>query len=76
MASFKASTPHANPPRFLRFVIFFGVLYRETLSNMIDYTKHLLAERRTHPRHDFLGTLVNARPQPGSRYQPADSVVP
>jgi cytochrome P450 len=51
------------------FVDFFNVLpisvattrrMTRSASAMIDYTKRLLAERRTHPRDDFLGTLVNA----------------
>jgi cytochrome P450 len=32
----------------------------QSAAAMIDYTKHLLAERRTHPQDDFLGNLVNA----------------
>ena len=32
----------------------------QSAAAMIDYTKHLLAERRTNPRGDFLGTLVHA----------------
>ena len=30
-------------------------------TEMIDYTKRLLAERRANPRDDFLGTLANAK---------------
>jgi len=32
---------------------------------MRDYTRHLLVERRTNPRDDFLGTLVNAANKEG-----------
>jgi len=33
---------------------------------MRDYTRHLLVERRTNPRDDFLGTLVNAANKEGA----------
>jgi hypothetical protein len=32
----------------------------QSAAAMLDYTKRLLAERCTHRRDDFLGTLVNA----------------
>ncbi len=35
-------------------------------SEMIDYTKNLLAERRAEPRDDFLGTLASAEAEEGS----------
>ncbi len=35
-------------------------------SEMIDYTKDLLAERRAEPRDDFLGTLASAEAEEGS----------
>ncbi len=51
------------------FVDFFNVLpisatttrrMTQSAAAMIDYTQRLLAERRAHPRDDFLGTLINA----------------
>jgi cytochrome P450 len=35
-------------------------------SEMIDYTKDLLAERRAEPRDDFLGTLASAEAEEGA----------
>jgi cytochrome P450 len=35
-------------------------------SEMIDYTKNLLAERRARPRDDFLGTLAGAESEEGA----------
>lgn len=38
----------------------------QSASEMIDYTKNLLAERRREPRDDFLGALANAEAEEGS----------
>jgi cytochrome P450 len=38
----------------------------QSAAAMIDYTKHLLAERRAHPQDDFLGTLIDARAEEAS----------
>jgi cytochrome P450 len=56
------------------FVDFFNVIpitvdttrrMTQSAAAMVDYTKRLLAERRTHPQEDFLGTLVNASAEGG-----------